>query len=89
MALAMSLQLSSGVEATYHRIITATADFDRNETTLNMQSFLSELSRREGKAPLSACSLTVSGMPSFEGDPRPWAYAQFKAWPEWAGAVDV
>lgn len=89
MALHKAFPQPSGVDATYHRIITATADFENNRTTLNMQSYISAEARQDGKAPISGCSLTVDGMPNFQGDPRPWAYQQFKDRPEWAGATDV
>ena len=89
MALQMTFIQSSGVAATYHRIVSATADFERNTTTLQMQSYLNEAARQNGLTPICGCSITVDGMPSFTGgDPRPWAYAQFKARGEWEGAID-
>ena len=89
MALQKAIPLPTGVDATYHRIVSAVADFERNQTTLNMQSYVSAQARLDGKSPVSSCSLTIEGMPNFDGDPRPWAYAQFKARDEWHGATDV
>lgn len=89
MALQINFELPSGISETYHRISTGTVDFNTGKTTLNIESYLSAEARNAGKSPVGGMSITVDAMPSFNGDPRPWAYDQLKARPEFSGASDV
>lgn len=89
MALLKSMLQPTGVAATYHRITQGTVDFTTGKTALAMESYVDAAARQAGCSPIAAYSLTLDTMPSFNGDPRPWAYAQFKARPEWADAQDV
>lgn len=89
MALQINFELPTGVTESYHRITRATADFKTGATTLEVESFISAEARSTGKAPTGGMSITVPIMFDWRGDPRPWAYAQLKARPEFTGASDV
>jgi hypothetical protein len=89
MALAKSIDQPTGVAVSYHRVVRGIVDFVTGATTLEVASYLDAAARTAGKTPIGESSLTIPSMPDFNGDPRPWAYAQLKARPEWAGATDV
>lgn len=89
MALSKSIDTPTGVAATYHRITQASVAFPDGPTVLLLESYLDASARASGKQPLQSSTLTVEGMPTWSGDPRPWAYAQFVAREEWAGAETI
>jgi hypothetical protein len=89
MALAKTFDQPTGVATSYHRVVRGIVDFVTGATTLEVASYLSADARTAGKLPIGGSSLTVPTMPDFNGDPRPWAYAQLKQRPEWADATDV
>ena len=89
MALEKYIEQLTGATATYHRILRGTVDFATGMTTLEFASYLDAAARQDGKAPLAGGSVTVSELPAFDGDPRPWAYTLLKQRPEWADARDV
>lgn len=89
MALQINFELPSGVAQTYHRVTRGIVDFTTGHTTLEVASYLSADARTNGKSPTGGMSITVEAMPTWDGDPRPWAYAQLKARPEFSGATDV
>lgn len=89
MALQINFELPSGVSETYHRIRRGIVDFVTGSTTLEIESFISAEARTAGKSPTGGMSVTLPIVPDFNGDPRPWAYAQLKARPEFSSATDV
>lgn len=89
MALQINFELPSGITQSYHRIRSGTVDFVTGSTTFNIESFISADARTAGKSPTGGMSVTIPATPSFNGDPRPWAYDQLKARPEFSGATDV
>lgn len=89
MALQINFELPSGVTQSYHRIRSGTVDFSTGATTLQIDSFISAEARAAGKLPIGGMSVTLPVVPTFDGDPRPWAYAKLKERPEFSGATDV
>lgn len=89
MALQINFDLPSGVTQSYHRIRRGVVDFVTGSTVLDIESFISAEARAAGKSPTGGMSVTLPVVPAFNGDPRPWAYAQLKSRPEFSGATDV
>jgi len=89
MAFEKTIEQPTGVAATYHRILRGTVDFTTGRTTVDFVSYVDRTAREADKQPVSGGSVTFDEMPSFDGDPRPWAYDLLKRRPEWADAKDV
>lgn len=89
MALSKSVPQPTGIACTYHRILRGIVDFTNGHTTVEAASYVSKEARDAGAAPITGFSTTFEQMPTFTGDPRPWAYDLLKQRPEWADATDV
>lgn len=89
MALQKTVAQPSGVSASYHKIETGVVDFVALKTTVHGASYLDEAARQSGAEPLSRFSTTFDELPTFQGDPRQWAYDLLKQRAEWQGATDV
>lgn len=89
MALEKTIEQSTGVSATYHRILRGIADFTTGNTVLEIGSYLNAEARQAGRDPIMQWSTTVYGMPGFSEDPRGWAYTGMKSVLEWSDAKDV
>lgn len=89
MALEKPVEQSNGAVATYHRILRGIVDFTSGKTVVEFASYLDKAARDANRHPLTGGSVTFDEMPTFNGDPRPWAYALLKQRQEWADAKDV
>lgn len=89
MALEKTVEQPNGTAANYHKVLRGTVDFVTGNTVLEIASYLSAEARQAGKQPISSMTTTIYMMPSFTGDPRPWAYEELKKQSEWEGSKDV
>lgn len=89
MALEKPVEQPSGTVAAYHRILRGIVDFTTGKTTVEFASYVDKAARDADKQPITGGSVTFDEMPTFSGDPRPWAYALLKQRPEWAEAKDA
>lgn len=88
MALQKSVEQPNGAVATYHKVVTGTIDFTVYSTTIVLASYLNSDARKAGKEPLATSIAVFDAVPTFNGDPRIWAYDQLKA-NGWGDSTDV
>lgn len=75
MALAQTKTLQSGVVLTYHRIMSAAIDYERNMMVARFGSYISEDARRAGKSPVETpeIQININGA-ELPSDYRAWIY---------------
>ena len=88
MALIKAIPTDFGIDASYWNIGAVQEDFKGRGTEVTFYGYANEQARMEGKQPLSAGKVQVSGEDYVAGADRAALYAIIKQKPEFAGAQD-
>ena len=89
MALLKSIPTEFGVTADYWNIGAVQEDFKGKGTEVTFYGYASQQAREDGKQPLSAGKVQISGEEYVAGADRAQLYAIIKQKPEFEGALDV
>ena len=89
MALIKSVETDFGVNSVYWNIGAVQEDFKGRGTEVTFYGYANEQARMEGKQPLSAGKVQVSGEDYVAGADRAALYAIIKLKPEFEGAEDA
>ena len=89
MALLKSIPTEFGVTADYWNIGAVQEDFKGKGTEVTFYGYASQQAREDGKQPLSAGKVQISGEEYVAGADRAVLYAIIKQKPEFEGAQDV
>ena len=89
MALLKSIPTDFGIDAQYWNIGAVQEDFKGRGTEVTFYGYANEQARQEGKQPLSAGKVQISGDEYVAGADRAMLYAIIKKKPEFEGAQDV
>ena len=89
MALVKSISTDFGIPATYWNIGAVQEDFKGRGTEITFYGYASQAAREEGKQPLSAGKMQVTGEQYVAGADRAQLYAILKQSPEFEGAENV
>lgn len=89
MALIKSISTDFGIPATYWNIGAVQEDFKGRGTEITFYGYASQAAREEGKQPLSAGKMQVTGEQYVAGADRAALYAILKQRPEFEGAENV
>lgn len=89
MALIKALDTDFGIQAEYWNIGAVQEDFKGKGTEVTFYGYASKEARDEGKQPLSAGKVQISGDEYVAGADRAALYAIIKLKPEFEGAEDA
>jgi hypothetical protein len=89
MALIKSIPTEFGVSAEYWNIGAIQEDFKGKGTEVTFYGYANKQARDEGKQPLSAGKVQISGDEYIAGATRAQLYATIKTKPEFEGAIDA
>jgi len=89
MALIKSIDTDYGIPATYWNIGAVQEDFKGQGTEVTFYGYASQQAREQGKQPLSAGKVQISGSEYVAGADRAQLYAIIKQKPEFDGATDA
>ena len=89
MALLKSIPTEFGIDAQYWHIGAVQEDFKGQGTEVTFYGYASQEARQDGKQPLSAGKVQISGEEYVAGADRAALYAIIKQKPEFAGAQDA
>jgi len=88
MALIKSIDTDFGIPATYWNIGAVQEDFKGKGTEVTFYGYANKQAREDGKQPLSAGKVQLSGEEYVVGADRAALYAVIKQRPEFDGATD-
>jgi hypothetical protein len=89
MALLKSIDTEYGISATYWNVGAVHEDFKGQGTEVTFYGYASQQAREQGKQPLSAGKVQISGDEYVVGADRAQLYLIIKQKPEFEGAKDV
>jgi hypothetical protein len=89
MALIKAVPTDFGIDANYWNIGAVQEDFKGQGTEVTFYGYASKAAREEGKQPLSAGKVQISGDEYVAGADRAALYAIIKQKPEFEGAEDA
>jgi len=89
MALLKSIDTEYGIPATYWNVGAVHEDFKGQGTEVTFYGYASQQAREQGKQPLSAGKVQISGDEYITGADRAQLYAIIKHKPEFEGAKDL
>jgi len=89
MALLKSIDTDYGIPATYWNIGAVQEDFKGQGTEVTFYGYASQQAREQGKQPLSAGKVQISGSDYVVGADRAQLYAIIKQKSEFDGATDI
>lgn len=89
MALIKAIPTEFGIDANYHHIGAVQEDFRGRGTEVTLYGYASAEARAQGRQPMLAAKVTLTGADYIAGADRAALYEIIKQRPEFAGAVDA